>query len=882
MFRRAPLASFPLFAVALLGCGRLDIRDKNRCVSDSDCLAGRACVLGACTSDRVGGVQVMPTSGLVTSESGTSARFTVKLTVQPRANVALPLHSSNPGEGKASTDQLQFTPDNWSVQQTVLVTGVDDPVADGDQTYSIILEPLVSADSRFAGIDPPDVQVTNLDDKQPGFIVNPTGGLETAESGGTASFTVVLTSEPTAEVNVALSSTKPTEGTVQPTSLRFTALDWMKPQTVTITGVDDQAFDGDQPYQIVFERAHSTDVGYDGRIAPPVSVINRDDKIPQLVVTPAGPLATTEAGGAATFTVAFSRPPHGSAQVGVVSSNLKEGTVAPATLAFDKSNWSKPQTVTVTGVDDHVVNGTQRYTISVQVTDAGDDPRLEHTSPQVILVDNAENDHAGITVTAADGLFTTESGGTAVFTVVLTSQPTADVHIPLTSTLPAEGTVAPASLTFTPDTWSQAQTVTVTGVDDHVFDGPRPYSITVGPATSQDSNYSWRSGSTVNLINHDADVSFERAIVGSDGSTPGYVDQLTGIADFGMSDDARYVVFTSTAALTADDHNNVGDIFVRDRTKQTTTRVSLTSDGKEANKESNLPVISGDGNVVAFASLATNLVPNPPREAFYVRDLPSGQVSILPLTVNQQSFDFKAGLKLSRDGHLVLFGATQGGVFVFDRNSGATERVDVDASGKALVGTPVGMSGDGRFVLFIVYGSGGTGNQLYLRDRTQQKTTQLASAWVLEGDISADGSQVVWTATEPDGFGNYWSRTAGYDVANAQGYGVDLDPSQLFDFKNGISVLHLSGDGRYISFRGKRNGLATEYDPQHLGRYDRVTNTEGIVTMMGDGTYATHPSYGGELSFDGSVMLLYTFAPEIIPPPVTSNVSELLCARINP
>ena len=74
-------------------------------------------------------------------------------------------------------------------------------------------------------------------------------------------------------------------------------------------------------------------------------------------------------------------------------------------------------------------------------------------------------------MTPTAGLMTTEAGGTATFTVVLNTQPTADVTIALSSSDTTEGTVSPASLIFTTANWNVAQTVTVTGVNDAVVDG---------------------------------------------------------------------------------------------------------------------------------------------------------------------------------------------------------------------------------------------------------------------------------------------------------------------------------------------------------------------------------------------------------------------------
>ncbi len=113
---------------------------------------------------------------------------------------------------------------------------------------------------------------------------------------------------------------------------------------------------------------------------------------------------------------------------------------------------------------------------------------------------------AGITVAPTTGLVTSEAGGTATFTVVLDTQPTADVSVALSSSDITEGTVAPASLTFTQANWNAAQTVTITGVDDAIIDGDIAYSISIGPASSADVNYDGLSGASVSVTNIDNDV----------------------------------------------------------------------------------------------------------------------------------------------------------------------------------------------------------------------------------------------------------------------------------------------------------------------------------------------------------------------------------------
>jgi Tol biopolymer transport system component len=78
-----------------------------------------------------------------------------------------------------------------------------------------------------------------------------------------------------------------------------------------------------------------------------------------------------------------------------------------------------------------------------------------------------------------------------------------------------------------------------------------------------------------------------------------------------LSGDGRYVAFRSTATnLVSGDTNAAQDIFVRDRSKKVTERVSVDSNGVEANFGSEAPSISADGRFVAFGSFASNLVPN--------------------------------------------------------------------------------------------------------------------------------------------------------------------------------------------------------------------------------------------------------------------------------
>ena len=189
------------------------------------------------------------------------------------------------------------------------MTGADDVLDDGDVAYSIVTAAANSTDLIYNGINAADVAVTNTDNDAAGITVTPTSGLTTTEAGGTATFTIVLTSQPTADVTIALSSSDPTEGTVSPENVgfaggvvKFTGANWNTPLTITVTGVDDVLDDGDVAYTIVTAAATSADPIYNGINAADVAVTNTDNDAAGITVSPiSGP--TTEAGGTATFTV---------------------------------------------------------------------------------------------------------------------------------------------------------------------------------------------------------------------------------------------------------------------------------------------------------------------------------------------------------------------------------------------------------------------------------------------------------------------------------------------------------------------------------------------------------------------------------------------------
>ncbi len=221
---------------------------------------------------------VSPTSGLITTEIGGQASFTVVLATQPSANVTIGISSSNTNEATVNVNALTFTGANWNVPQTVMVTGADDSVDDDDISYVIVLAPASSTDPNYSGLGATNVTITNQDDDTAGILISNPSADNTTEDGGTATFTVRLKSRPTADVTLPISSSDLSEAIVSASSLIFTSVNWDTPQTVTVTGVNDGQSDGNVAYSIVTGTVSSIDSKYNGINPDDITLVNNDNE----------------------------------------------------------------------------------------------------------------------------------------------------------------------------------------------------------------------------------------------------------------------------------------------------------------------------------------------------------------------------------------------------------------------------------------------------------------------------------------------------------------------------------------------------------------------------------------------------------------------------
>lgn len=118
----------------------------------------------------------------------------------------------------------------------------------------------------------------------------------------------------------------------------------------------------------------------------------------RFLVSPVTGLSTTEAGGKAFFNVSLLTKPTSNVTLQVASDNTAEGTPSGSELVFTPENWSTVQTVTVTGVDDLVVDGNVVYHIVVTLQ-SSDDPNFIGFDPADVTVTNEDDDVTGADVT---------------------------------------------------------------------------------------------------------------------------------------------------------------------------------------------------------------------------------------------------------------------------------------------------------------------------------------------------------------------------------------------------------------------------------------------------------------------------------------------------
>ena len=409
------------------------------------------------------GVTVSKTA-LTLGENGATGTYTVRLHKAPTADVTVTPASSDTAKATVSA-ALTFTTTNYATPQTVTVTAVSDDLDAGQRTATI--SHTVGATGGYDNVTASSVTVILTNTNKAGVRVAPT---LTVDENDTNTYTVTLNSKPTANVTVTPASSATGTVTVSG-ALTFTATNWDTSQTVTVTGVNDNTTSPNVETARISHTIASTDSKYSNLSAPGVAVRVAEDD-PGISLSKST-LTVAENAGVQTYTVRLNSEP--SANVTVTPAGSVSGAVrfTPTSLTFTPTNYSRPLSMTVTGVDDSASNPGRTTVISH--TPTSDDTAYNTLSQTPgITVTLVEDDAVTIDPTT----LSVPESSTATYTVVLESEPTADVIVTPTSSDSGKATVSPTHLTFTQTNYDTAQTVTVSGVNDTLVNPGRTTTIT--------------------------------------------------------------------------------------------------------------------------------------------------------------------------------------------------------------------------------------------------------------------------------------------------------------------------------------------------------------------------------------------------------------------
>jgi uncharacterized repeat protein (TIGR01451 family) len=357
--------------------------------------------------------------------------------------------------------------------------------------------------------------------------------------------------------------------------------------------------------------------------------------------------------------------------------------------------------------------------------------------------------------------------------------------------------------------------------------------------------------------------------------------------------------------LVPEDTNGFADIFVRDRVLGMTERVSVSSSGREADGDSGIlnlmgaPSISGDGRFVAFSSQATNLVSGDRNDNpdVFVHDRATRETT--RVSVASDGTEANAGgteANISRDGRFVAFvsladNLVPGGnftesIYVHDRQNGVTERVSEAPDGSAANGSSFAprLNADGRFVYFTSFANNLIPNDpddvavdAYLHDRVTGTTEGITNVHPPSGvvqhssaaGISGDGRYVTFTTGEtnfvtPDANGAFedaWlvdRQTGEYILVSLNDAGEQGD--------RGSFAGDVSDNGNFVVFVSTSTNMGGPADfRSNVYLRDVAAGTTRIVSVASDGTFGDLDSGQPALTPDGLVAAFTSRASTFVP-----------------
>ena len=424
------------------------------------------------TDDDDFGYLINPPGAIV--EEGDTGTFTLRLLTQPTADVTVAL-SDNSDKFSVAPSSLTFTTtdgaaDGWDTPRTVTITPVDDADAD-DETGTITLTGSGTGTDYHSFVE--TVSVTVNDDETHGIAIIAVSDIYTPvttlvfEEGETLTnvFCVILTSQPSGAVSIALTSDSgrltfdPATVTKRGNTSTGCGLLSGTNSAVSVTLPEDNFAYGQVSDQIRLSVVSAAGDDVYANVPDKLLGVLLQDNDTRMVVVPSADINIDEGASAATYTLALNGPPLGGSGTVTITSDSAAYTVSPTSWSVNNNNWQGGVTVTVNVVDDaDAVDAMGRITHSITgFTDA----------VRIVNVDDDESRGMGSPQFDPNFQITVNEGGQASYSLKLKSQPTENVTVTMTS---ESGllTFQPARPTFTTSNWNNFKIITVRNPQDSI------------------------------------------------------------------------------------------------------------------------------------------------------------------------------------------------------------------------------------------------------------------------------------------------------------------------------------------------------------------------------------------------------------------------------
>ena len=430
--------------------------------------------------------------------------------------------------------------------------------------------------------------------------------------------------------------------------------------TIPITVTEDVLVEGNETITLTLTDPAATNINLG---TSNISATITDDDNADFTISPTGAIAITEGATAQSFTIALAAQPISDVVISISSSNTLAATVDKATLTFTNTNWNTPQTVNINAPQDaNLVNET--VSITASVIDANSDDAFDPIIDKTITVNVDDDDSAGYTI-STNSVNITE-GSTQQFTITLTAEPQSNVVFDLTSSDINVAAISPAQVTFEPNNYNTAQTLTITCPEDPNLIGETATLTVAINTTGSDDAFDALADETVAVNSSDNDLAEYSVSTSNESITEGNSQQFTIVllaepqsnVVFDITSSNTNVVTSSNAQLTFEQANY--DV------PQTIT-LSCPEDVNLINETATITIaINQAASDNAFDALAN--------ETITVTSVDNGQAGF---SISTNSIDIIEGNTLQFT--LVLTAQPQSNV-VFDVSSANTDIVTVSHS----------------------------------------------------------------------------------------------------------------------------------------------------------------------------------------------------------